>query len=74
MTDERLIRLVARRVQQLRNAKDLTQEDMQDFGFSYRYYQRIEAAEENLTLKTLNRLAKAFGVEPESLLKFERDK
>ena len=69
MTDERLIRLVARKVQQLRKARKLTQEDMQDFGFSYRYYQRIEAAEKNLSLKTINRLAKAFGVEPAELLR-----
>ena len=69
MTDERLIKLVARRVQQLRTAKGLTQEDMQDFSFNYRYYQRIEAGEKNLSLKLINRLAKAFGVEPAELLR-----
>ena len=57
MTDERLNRLVAKRVQELRTAKGLTQEDMQDFGFNYRYYQRIEAGEKNLSLKLINRLA-----------------
>ena len=67
MTDERLIRLVARRVQQLRTAKGLTQEDMQDFGFNYRYCQRSNG-EKNLSLKLINRLAKAFGVEPAELL------
>jgi len=35
---------------------------MQDFGFNYRYYQMIESGTVNLTLKTLNRLANAFGV------------
>ena len=69
MTDERLNRLVAKRVQELRTAKGLTQEDMQDFGFNYRYYQRIEAGEKNLSLKLINRLAKAFGVEPAELLR-----
>lgn len=59
MTDERLRRLVAGRIQQIRKARRLTQEDMQDYGFSYRYYQRIEAGQQNLTLRVLNRLSKA---------------
>ena len=71
MTDERLIRLVAGRVQQLRKARKLTQEDMQNYGFSYRYYQRIEAGDQNLTLRTLNRLAKTFGVAVQELLRFD---
>jgi hypothetical protein len=32
------------------------------------YYQRIEAAEKNLILTTLNRPAKAFGMAPAELL------
>ena len=71
MTDERLIRLVAQHVQRLRKAKGLTQEDMQDFGFNYRYYQRIEAGEKNLSLKTLNKLAKAFGVDVSEFFRFD---
>jgi len=71
MTDERLIRLVAQRVQQLRKAKGWTQEKMQDFGCNYRYYQRIEAGEKNLSLKTLNKLARAFGVEPREFFRFD---
>jgi len=71
MTDDRLIRLVARRVQRLRKERNLTQEDMQDRGFNLRYYQRIEAAEKNLSLKTLNKLAKAFGVSISDLLRIE---
>jgi len=62
MTDERFMKLVAARIQQFRKARKLRQEDMQDYGFSYRYYQRIEAGQQNLTLKTLKRLGKAFGV------------
>ena len=71
MTDERLIRLVAQRVQQFRKAKGWTQEKMQDFGFNYRYYQRIEAGEKNLSLKTLNKLAKAFGVAVAEFFRFD---
>ena len=52
---------VGKRVRQLRIAKGLKQEDMCRFGFDYKYYQRIEYGEKNLTLKSLNKLAKAFG-------------
>jgi transcriptional regulator with XRE-family HTH domain len=55
MTDERLMKLVGKRARQLRKAKSLTQEDMSRFGFEYRYYQRIEYGEKNLSLKTLNK-------------------
>jgi len=71
MTDERLYRLVGKRVQELRKQRNLTQEDMQDYGFNYRYYQRIELGENNLSLKIVNRLAKAFGVEPKEFLNFD---
>jgi len=62
MTDERLMRLVGKRVRELRLAKGLRQEDMCQFGFEYKYYQRIEYGQKNLSLKTLNKLAKAFGI------------
>jgi transcriptional regulator with XRE-family HTH domain len=62
MTDERLMRLVRKRVRELRLAKSLRQEDMCQFGFEYKYYQRIEYGQKNLSLKTLNKLAKAFGI------------
>jgi len=38
-------------------------------GFNYRYYLRIESGDQNLSLMLINRLAKAFGVEPADLLK-----
>ena len=68
MKDERLMKLVGRNVRQLGKAKGLTQEDMSRYGFEYRYYQHIEYGERNLTLKTLNKLAKALGVHPSELL------
>ena len=71
MTDERLMRLVGKRIRQLRLAQSLKQEDMCRFGFDYKYYQRIEYGQKNLSLKTLNRLAKAFGVPVSELFRFE---
>jgi transcriptional regulator with XRE-family HTH domain len=52
---------VGRRVQQLRLERHLTQEDMSDRGFVVRHYQRIEAGR-SVTLRTVWKLARAFGV------------
>jgi len=54
--------LVGKRTRELRKRAKLTQEDMMSRGFERRYYQRIEAGEVNLSLKSLNKLAKAFNV------------
>jgi hypothetical protein len=50
------------RVRQLRLARGLKQEGMCRFGFEYKYYQRIEYGQKNLSLKNLNKLAKAFVI------------
>jgi transcriptional regulator with XRE-family HTH domain len=71
MTDERLMRLVGKRVRELRLAKGLRQEDMCRFGFEYKYYQRIEYGQKNLSLKTLNKLSKAFRVPVTKLLEID---
>ena len=71
MTDKRLMQLVGRRVRELRIARGFKQEDMCQFGFDYKYYQRIEYGEKNLTLKTLNKLAKGLGVPVSELFHFD---
>ena len=63
--------MVGKRVRELRIAKGLKQEDMCQFGFDYKYYQRIEYGEKNLTLKTLNKLAKGLGVSVSELFRFD---
>jgi transcriptional regulator with XRE-family HTH domain len=55
------------RVRELRVERDLTQEDMMERGFSLRHYQRIEAGR-SVTVRTLWKLSKAFGVQPCDLL------
>jgi transcriptional regulator with XRE-family HTH domain len=49
----------------------LTQEDMMSHGFERRYFQRIEAGEVNLSLKSLNKLAKALKVTIADILRIE---
>jgi transcriptional regulator with XRE-family HTH domain len=55
------------RVRALRRARGMTQEDMMDRGFVLRHYQRIEAGR-SVTLQTVWKLARAFGVSPRLVL------
>lgn len=71
MTDERLLKLVGKRIRPLRLERGLKQEEMCRFGFDYKYYQRIEYGQKNLSIKTLNRLAKAFGIAVAELFTFD---
>ena len=61
---------VQKNIQNLRNKNELTQEDMMEYELSLRTIQRIENTTEaaNITLLTLFRLAKAYGVKPKDLL------
>ncbi|MHB8420601.1 MAG: helix-turn-helix domain-containing protein [Myxococcales bacterium] len=58
---------LGQRVRRLRERRGLTQEDMMDRGFSLRHYQRIEAGR-SVTLRTVWKLARAFGLQPRDLL------
>ena len=62
---------MGRRVYELRKKAKLTQEDMMSYGFERRYYQRIESGTVNLSLKSLNKLAKAFRLSLAELMKIE---
>lgn len=57
---------LGKRIQELRKKRGLRQEDMEDFGIPYKYYQRIESPGShpvNITLKTLLKIAKALDLE-----------
>jgi transcriptional regulator with XRE-family HTH domain len=58
---------LGRRVRDLRTRRGMTQEDMLDHGFVVRHYQRIEAGR-SITLATVWKLARAFGVQPRLIL------
>jgi len=58
------------RLKELRLAKGLRQEDLERFGFSYRYYGKIERGLANLTLETLIRLCEIFNVNLADLFMF----
>jgi len=65
---EKFFQKFGARIRQVRQERDLTQEDMFDLGFSYRFFQRIEAGKP-IHLKTALRLADAFRVSIEYLFK-----
>lgn len=63
------LKKVGHNIKAARKAKKLTQEDMQDFGFNYRYYQAIEGGKVNLTLRTLWLISNALKISIEKITK-----
>ena len=75
MTEKQFFILLGKRIQQLRKEKGLRQEDMEEYGIPYKYYQRIEAPGSypaNITMRTLLKIAKSLDVEPQDLLDFDK--
>jgi transcriptional regulator with XRE-family HTH domain len=74
VANETAKRLIAR-VRELRKARNLTQEQFAERGgFDYKYYQHLEAGRRpNMTLPTLEKLARACGLELWDLLNFQSE-
>lgn len=51
---------VGQRIQEMRLEAGLRQEDLEDYGISWKHYQRIEAGTTNTTIRFLYKIAKAF--------------
>ena len=66
--DDLVVR-IAKNVRALRAKAGLTQEEMRDHGFNYRYYQELEAGDAAPNLLTLVKLAIAFKVDVKDLLR-----
>jgi transcriptional regulator with XRE-family HTH domain len=73
MTPEHLLQALGNRLRHLRKARKLRQLDMEYFGLSYKYYQRLESGQVNPTLLTLHKLASAFEVSVYDLFRSEKD-
>jgi transcriptional regulator with XRE-family HTH domain len=67
------IEILLKRLKALRIARGWTQEQFaEESGISYKYYQAVEAGrKQDLRLSTLDRLAKAYGIETWQLLQPE---
>ena len=59
--------LIGNRIREIRKEKGLKQEDMEGFGISYRYYQKIESGRANVTLNTIEKIAGAFKIDATEL-------
>jgi transcriptional regulator with XRE-family HTH domain len=60
---------MGRRLQQLRQARDLSRQELAErAGISREYMRRLEAGRQDPTIGTLQRLAKALGVPVAELL------
>lgn len=63
------MRRVARRIQQARASKGVTQEELAAaLHMAARNLQRIESGQQNLTLETIARIAAKLKMEPEEIL------
>ena len=64
-----LLKRIAKNIKKARKQKGLTQENMMDYGFNYRHYQKIESGTYSMNLYTLHRLSIIFNVSIRNLLK-----
>jgi len=58
---------LASNIKMHRNKLALTQEDMMDFGFNYRFFQKLESGTYCPSLRTLHRVASALKVDIKDL-------
>ena len=70
MDIETLVKRLGLRLKALRLRNHLKQEDLENYGFSYRYYGKIERGVVNPTLDTLLRLCRIFKVNLSDLFVF----
>jgi transcriptional regulator with XRE-family HTH domain len=69
-----LQRQLGLRLKEIRLAKGLKQEDLENYEFSYRYYGKIERGLVNPTFETLIRLCEIFEVRLPDLFAFMDDR
>ncbi|MFT6631470.1 MAG: transcriptional regulator with XRE-family HTH domain [Bacteriovoracaceae bacterium] len=66
---ERFLVKLSGTIKELRTQNGYTQEDMVDFGFNYRHYQRLESGSHSPSLSTLFKLSNIFSVEVKDLVR-----
>jgi transcriptional regulator with XRE-family HTH domain len=64
-------RRFARRVRELREARGLRQEDLEDHGLSWKSVQKLEYGQTDPRVSTLLKLCRAFGMTLPELLRLE---
>ena len=66
--DRKFFAALGQRIQTLRKRRGYSQEDMISFGYTVRYWQRIEAGKP-ITLRTLLRICRILGTTMESTVR-----
>ena len=64
MPKDLILKKVGSRIRACRIKAGLNQEEVENFGVSWKHYQKIEAGQTNTTVKVLYKLAKAFKCHP----------
>jgi transcriptional regulator with XRE-family HTH domain len=64
-------RRFARRVRRLREERELRQEDLENFGLSWKAVQKIEYGKTDPKVSTLLKLCRAFGMSLPELIAFD---
>lgn len=57
------LKTIAINVKKYRTQRGLTQEQMAELGFNYRFYQKLESGAYSPNLRTLFNLSQALGIE-----------
>ncbi len=65
---DQLLKRVGLQIRSCRVKAGLKQEDVEDFGVSWKHYQKVEAGTTNTTIRVLYKLAKAFKCDPKDFL------
>lgn len=68
MATDRELKRVGKRIREKRLKAGLTQEEVENFGVSWKHFQKIESGQTNTTIKVLYKLAKAFKCHPREFL------
>lgn len=68
MPKDLILKKVGSRIRACRIKAGLNQEEVENFGVSWKHYQKIEAGQTNTTVKVLYKLAKAFRCSPKEFL------
>ena len=69
MSSENILEIFGKNVQRYRKEKQISQEKLAEFAGVHRtYVGMIERAEKNITLRNMERIAQALGIEIKNLL------
>lgn len=64
-----VLKVVSKNIKKYREINNYTQEDMAEFGFNYRFYQKLESGKYSPNLQTLYKVCMILQIDMETLFK-----